>query len=129
MNRIVGLGTLVKDVDLRYTKNDNAVARFTVALRRDVKNKEGNYDSDFVNCVAYNQLGETISKYFKKGNRILFEGRLQSGSYENNKGEKVYTTDVVVERINFVDKAEKTKETTELVEEPITSEDNIPLPF
>lgn len=103
MNKVCLLGTLTKDVDIRYTPSNVAVAKFTIALKRDVKNKEGNYDSDFINCLAYNQLAEVISKYFKKGNRILIEGRIQTGSYENANKEKIYTTDVVVEKMNFID--------------------------
>ena len=106
MNKVLILGTLVRDVELRYTQSGMAIARFSLAVRRDAKNKEGNYDSDFVNCVAYQKLGETIQKHFKKGSRILIEGHIQTGSYEKD-DKKVYTTDIIVENINFVDKIQK----------------------
>ena len=123
MNKIILLGTITKDIELRYSQTNVAMAKFSIAVKRETKNKEGNYDSDFVNCIAYNQLAETINKYFKKGNRILVEGRIQSGSYTNQKGDKIYTTDVVVEKINFVDKLEKKEETqTEIVKQAMSED-------
>ena len=123
MNKIILLGTITKDIELRYSQTNVAIAKFSIAVKRETKNKEGNYDSDFVNCIAYNQLAETINKYFKKGNRILVEGRIQSGSYTNQKGDKIYTTDVVVEKINFVDKLEKKEETqTEIVQKAMSED-------
>lgn len=125
MNVIVLSGTLVKDVELRHTKNDLAVGSFTIAVRRELKNKEGNYESDFINCVAYGKLAETINNYFKKGSRILLDGKIQTGSYEGQDGKKVYTTNVVVNQINFVDKTEKSN--SEIVKDAVS--DEIPLPF
>lgn len=110
MNRIILSGRMTKDVELRHTQTGTAVAKFNVAVKRNVKNKEGKYDSDFINCIAYNQLGEMISKYFKKSSRIGLIGRIQSGSYTNQKGDKVYTTDIVVDEVEFLD--EKPKEET-----------------
>lgn len=110
MNKVIILGTIVRDIEMRYTQTNLAIARFTLAVRRDIKNKEGNYESDFISCLAYGKTGETIGKYFKKGSHILVEGHIQTGSFENSKHEKKYTTDVIVENINFVDKFEK-KET------------------
>ena len=119
MNVIVLSGTLVKDVELRHTKNDLSVGSFTIAVRREIKNKDGNYESDFVNCIAYGKLAETINSYFKKGSRILLEGRIQTGSYEKD-GKKVYTTDIVVNNINFVDKIEKSN--SEIVRDVVTQQ-------
>lgn len=130
MNKVLILGTIVKDIELRYTKSNVAIARFTVALRREVKNKEGKYDSDFINCVSYQKIAETISKYFKKGSRILIEGRIQTGTYENNKGEKVYTTDIAVEKVNFVDKKESVQSQTDAeIIASVVNEEQYQLPF
>jgi len=107
MNKVVLLGKIVKEIEMRYTQSNLAIARFPLAVRREAKNKEGKYESDFLNCIAYSTLAETIQKYFHKDSRILIEGHIQTGSYENAKKEKVYTTDIVVEKINFVDKIEK----------------------
>lgn len=125
MNVIVLSGTLVKDVELRTTKNDLSVGSFTLAVRRDTKNKEGNYDTDFINCVAYSKLAETINSHFKKGSRILLEGKIQTGSYEGQDGKKVYTTNVIVNNINFVDKVEKSN--SEIIKDVATG--NYQLPF
>lgn len=125
MNVVILSGTLVKDVELKYTKNDLAVGNFTIAVRRDIKNKEGNYESDFVSCVSYGKLAETINNYFKKGSRILIEGRIQTGSYEGQDGKKVYTTNILVININFVDKIEKSN--SEIIRDVVT--DKVPLPF
>lgn len=130
MNKVVLLGTLVRDVELRFTKNDMAVANFTIAVRREVKNKDGNYDSDFVSCVAYGKLGEIINSHFKKGSRILLDGKIQTGSYDGQDGKKVYTTDIVVNQINFIDKVEKEvveKSNSEIIRDVATG--NYQLPF
>ena len=112
MNKIILLGNLTKDVEVRYTSKDLAVGRFGLAVKRDFKNANDEYETDFVNCVVYGQLAETIGKYFKKGSKILIEGRLQTGSYEKEDGTKVYTTDIVVEKINFVEAKKEIKEET-----------------
>lgn len=106
MNKVFIKGNLVKDMDIRMTPSETKVGRFVVATKRNVKNKDGNYDSDFISCVAFDNNADFISKHFKKGSGILLEGNIRTGSYEKD-GEKVYTTDVVVERVEFVDKQEK----------------------
>lgn len=121
MNKIILLGNLTKDVEVRYTSKDLAVGRFGIAVKRDYKNANDEYETDFANCVVYGQLAETMSKYFKKGSRILVEGRLQSGSYDKDDGTKVYTTDVIVEKINFVDSKKEQKEETPEEKELITT--------
>lgn len=106
MNKVFIKGNLVKDIDIRMTPSETKVGRFVVATKRNVKNKDGNYDSDFISCVAFDNNADFISKHFSKGSGILLEGNIRTGSYEKD-GEKVYTTDVVVERVEFVDKQEK----------------------
>lgn len=113
MNKVFIRGNLTRDVELRETATGKQVARFNVAVRRDFKNSDGLYDSDFPNCVAYGNLAETISKYFHKGSGILVIGHLQTGSYDRDDGTKVYTTDIIVESMEF-DRKESKKE-----EEPI----------
>ena len=102
MNKFIGIGALTKTVEVRYTKNELKVANFTIAINREVKNKEGNYDADFISCVAYGNLADLVSKYLDKGSRISVEGHIQTGSYEKD-GKKTYTTDIVVEKIQFLD--------------------------
>ena len=102
MNKIILVGRLTRDPELRRMNNGSAVANFAVAVNRNFKNREGNYDADFFNCVAYRNSAEFISKYFKKGNMILVEGRLQNRSYDAQDGTKRYVTEVITENVEFV---------------------------
>lgn len=101
MNKVLLVGNLVKDVEVRYTTSDSAVARFTIAINRETKNKDGNYDADYINCVSFGERAKAVSEYLKKGTKVSVEGRIQTGSYEKD-GKKVYTTDIVVEKIRFI---------------------------
>lgn len=99
------IGRLTRDPEIRYSQGENATAtaRFSVAVNRRFKNTEGNYDADFINCVAFGKSAEFIEKYFKKGMAIGLTGRIQTGSYTNKDGQKVYITDVIVEETEFVE--------------------------
>lgn len=101
MNKVLLVGNLVKDVEVRYTTSDSAVARFTIAINRETKNKDGNYDADYINCVSFGERAKALSEYLKKGTKVSVEGRIQTGPYEKD-GKKVYTTDIVVEKIRFI---------------------------
>ena len=103
MNKVILLGRMTKDPEVRYTQGDNSIAtaRFSVAINRKTKNAEGNYDADFINCVSFGKTSEFIEKYFHKGDMIALVGRIQTGSYTNKDGVKVYTTDVIVEEVEF----------------------------
>ena len=105
MNKVQLVGRLTRDPEIRYSQGENATAtaRFSVAVNRRFKNAEGNYDADFINCVAFGKSAEFVEKYFKKGMAIGLTGRIQTGSYINKDGQKVYTTDVVVEETEFVE--------------------------
>lgn len=103
MNRFTGIGRLTRDPDIRYTTGDNSlcIARYTLACDRITK-KDGQPTADFISCVAMGKQGEFVEKYLSKGMKIAVEGRIQTGSYEKD-GTKVYTTDVMVERHEFVE--------------------------
>ena len=105
MNKVQLVGRLTRDPEIRYSQGENATAtaRFSVAVNRRFKNAEGNYDADFINCVAFGKSAEFVEKYFKKGMAIGLTGRIQTGSYTNKDGQKVYTTEVVVEETEFVE--------------------------
>ena len=109
MNKVVIIGRFTRDPEIKYTTGENATAtaRFSLAVNRRFKNKEGNYDADFINCVAFGKTAEFIGKYFTKGMAIGITGRIQTGSYTNKEGQKVYTTDVVVEETEFVESKNK----------------------
>lgn len=123
MNVVILRGNLTRDVELRTTQNDNKVARFGIAVRRETKNSEGNYDSDYLNCIAFGKLAETIDKYFHKGSGIIIEGHIQTGSYEKEDGTKVFTTDIVVGRIEFDRKPVESKQEDKETEPEMPKED------
>ena len=102
MNKVILVGRLTRDPELRSTTSGFNTANFSVAVQRNFKNKDGNYDADFINCVAFRNQADFISKYFKKGNMIGIEGRIQSRSYDANDGSKRYVTEVNVENVEFV---------------------------
>ena len=115
MNRVCLNGRLTKDIELRHTQNNVAVAQFTLVVQRKFKNQNGDYESDFINCVAYKQTAEILSKYTGKGDLIGIEGRIQTRSYDDKNGKKVYVTEVIVENVEFLatkKKEEKPKEET-----------------
>lgn len=98
MNKVLLIGNLTKDVEVRYTKSEMKVANFTLGINREGKKDE----SDFINCIAFGNQADLISKYLVKGSKVSVEGHIQTGSYEKD-GKKVYTTDVVVEKVQFLD--------------------------
>ena len=99
INKVVLLGRLTKDPELRYAAGSGtAVCRFTVAINRQFKKDE----TDFINCVAFGKTGETIAQYITKGRQVAVTGSIRTGSYESNSGEKRYTTDVVLDGFEFI---------------------------
>ena len=102
MNKIILVGRLTKDPEVRSTSAGFSTSNFTVAVNRNFKNKEGNYDADFLPCVAFRQTADFVSKFFKKGSMISLEGRVQTRNYDAQDGTKRYVTEVVVENVEFV---------------------------
>ena len=105
MNKVILMGRLTKDPDVRYTQGNEpmCIARYTLAVDRMGKKKEGQTNADFPNCVAFGRLGEFAEKYLKKGTKIALVGRLQTGIYTDRNGNKVYTTEVIVESQEFAE--------------------------
>ena len=99
MNKVILMGRLTRDPEVRYSQGDNAmaIARYTLAVDRRFNRNGDENTADFINCVAFGRAGEFAEKYFRKGIKIAVTGRIQTGSYTNKDGVKVYTTDVVVE--------------------------------
>ncbi|HBI71651.1 MAG TPA: single-stranded DNA-binding protein [Lachnospiraceae bacterium] len=102
MNNVSLVGRFTRDPEVRYTDGGLSIARFSLAVDRRFK-KDGQPDADFPNCVAFGKTAEFIEKYFHKGQRMGLVGRIQTGSYIKEDGTKVYTTDVVVENVEFVE--------------------------
>lgn len=101
MNKVILLGRITRDPELRQA-GETSVVNFSVAVDRRYK-KDGGQEADFPSCVAFGKTADFVSKYFKQGMKISLEGRLQTGSYTNKDGNKVYTTDVVVEAVEFAE--------------------------
>lgn len=100
MNSVQLTGRLTRDPEVRYTDGGLTIARFTLAVNRRFK-QEGGPDADFIRCVAFGKTAEFIEKYFTQGRKMDLNGRIQTGSYTNQDGQKVYTTDIVVENVEF----------------------------
>ena len=106
MNKVVLVGRLTRDPEVRYTQGNEpmAVARYTLAVDRRVRRQDGNEQTaDFINIVAFRKAGEFAEKYFRQGMRVLVAGRIQTGSYTNKDGQRIYTTDVIVDEQEFAD--------------------------
>lgn len=103
MNKAILMGRLTADPELRQTQSGIASCRFTVAVNRNFKNDKGEYDADFISCVAWRQTAEFVSRYFNKGSMIMVEGTLRTGSYTDRNHSDVthYTTDLYVENVEF----------------------------
>ena len=104
MNKVILMGRLARDPEVRYSQGENAtaIARYTLAVDRRFK-RDGDQTADFIGCVAFGKLGEFAEKYLRKGTKVVVTGRIQTGSYTNKDGQKVYTTDVVVEEQEFAE--------------------------
>lgn len=132
MNKVILMGRLTRDPEVRYSQGESpmAVARYTLAVDRRFKGKNSeDQNADFINCVAFGKAGEFAEKYFHKGIKVTLSGRIQTGSYTNKDGVKVYTTDVVVEEQEFAE----SKQNSENRPAPVSGNDdgfmNIPDPM
>ena len=111
MNKVIIMGRLARDPEVHYTQGENptAIARYTLAVDRRVK-REGEQSADFIGVVAFGRAAEFIEKYCHKGMKLLVTGRIQTGSYTNRDGNKVYTTDVIAEEQEFCESKKTTEE-------------------
>lgn len=92
----MGMGRITRDLELKYSKDNMAILKFSIAVNRIKKG-----ETDFINCLAFKEKAENIAKFFKKGKMIAIEGRIQTGSYDNKEGQKVYTTEVLIDGFHF----------------------------
>lgn len=107
INRTVLIGRLTKDVELRHTAKGDAVASFTAAVNRQFTNSQGEREADFINCVMWRKAAENFAKYTHKGSLVGIEGRIQTRSYENQQGQRVYVTEIVAENFSLLDSKPK----------------------
>ncbi|MBQ7563410.1 MAG: single-stranded DNA-binding protein [Lachnospiraceae bacterium] len=105
MNKVILMGRLTRDPEVRYSSGDNqmAIARYTLAVDRRFQRNNSDQTADFIPCVAFGKAGEHAEKYFRKGIKIVVSGRIQTGSYTNKEGQKVYTTEVIVDEQEFAE--------------------------
>lgn len=115
INQFIANGRTTKDIELKYTKSQIPVAMFTLAVNRSFKNASGDYDTDFINCIAYRGTAELLNKYVKKGDLIGIEGRLQTRSYEKD-DKKVYVSEIIIENIDFLASNNNTSSETKIIE-------------
>ena len=108
INNVVLVGRLTRDPELRYTPSNVAVATFSLAVNRNFKNQAGDREADFINCMIWRKPAELLSEWCKKGNLVAITGRIQTRSYENQQGQRVYVTEVVAESFQLLEKRDKT---------------------
>lgn len=127
MNRVNLLGRITKDIELKETESNIKYTRFSIAVNRNYKNEDGEYDTDFFNIIAWRKTAELISEYFSKGSRIAISGKLQQNKYTDKDGAERTSVEIVAEDIDFIDKkGEKeennVEETQEKEEDPMSDE-------
>lgn len=120
MNKVLLIGRLTANPELKYTTSNNAVTTFSIAVDRNFKNENGNKEADFINIVAWNKKAELIHQYLKKGDRVGIGGRLQVRKYQNERGENRYVTEVVADEVEFLN----SKKSGLDEKSPVKSEDN-----
>src|SRR5690625_3642057 len=103
LNRVVLVGRLTKDPDLRYTPNGVAVANFTIAVNRPFTNQQGNREADFINCVVWRRPAENLANYMTKGSMIGVDGRVQTRTFEGQDGKTVFVTEIVADSVQFLE--------------------------
>jgi single-strand DNA-binding protein len=130
MNKVVLLGRICKDLELRYSQSGTAFSSFSLAVNRKFKKEGEEQQADFINCKVFGKTCEFMGKYMGKGSQIALEGRIQTGSYEKD-GQKVYTTDVMIDEVYFADskKSDNGNQDAEPISDgfiPMTSDDTLP---
>ena len=110
MNKVILIGRLTRNPELRYTGSNTPVATFSLAVNRPFTNQNGEREADFINCVVWRKLAETAKNYLSQGSQVAVEGRIQTRKYQNDKGENKYITEILVENVEFLESKSKRKE-------------------
>ena len=121
MNKVIEIGRAVRDIELKQTNTGKAVVEFSIAVKREFKSENGQYESDFFNCVSYGKTAELISQYIKQGDMFGIEGKLQTRNYTNKEGRKVYVTEIIVEKVEFLQAKKQEEYPTPNFEAPTLS--------
>ena len=118
MNKCIEIGTLCHDIEGKTSQGGTSMASFRIAVRRNFKNAEGKYESDFINCKAFGKTAEIVRLYTQKGKQVAITGEIQTGSYTNKEGRKVYTTDIICSQVQLLGSADQTARTTQNAQAP-----------
>ena len=110
MNKVILIGRLTRDPELRYTGNNTSVTTFSLAVNRPFTSQNGEREADFINCIVWRKLAETVKNYLFQGSQVAVEGRIQTRRYQNDKGESKYITEILVENIEFLGSKSKKEE-------------------
>ena len=129
INRVVLLGRLTRDVDLKYTQSGTAVGSFSLAVQRPFKDANDERSSDFVNAIIWRKPAENFANFVHKGSLVGIEGRLQTRNYENNQGQRVYVTEVVVDNFSLLEKKGDSQNTQQPPADPFANSDNGKMEF
>lgn len=122
MNKWFGIGRTTKNIELKKTASNKSAVQFTLAVTRNFKNQNGEYESDFVNCITYGQTADNMSQYVKKGDKLAVEGRIQVRNYQSTEGKTAYVTEVVADRVEFLE-SKKTEEQAEEIKQEVSTSD------
>ena len=122
MNKVILTGRITRDLEPKYTQDQKAIVRFSIAVDRRSKEK----GADFISCVAFDKTAESMSKYLSKGSKIAAYGRIQTGSYQDRDGNTVYKTEVVAEEVEFLDSAKETRTEDSRLAPDDSAEYNLP---
>lgn len=125
MNKAILVGNLTKDPEMRTTPNGVSVTSFTVAVQRRYKDADGNYQADFINCVAWRSTAEFVAKYFTKGSRIGVVGTIQTRTYDDQNGNKRYVTEVVADEVEFAGSKPQSQDMQEPTEQESRTADEL----
>ena len=117
INNVTLIGRLTRDAELRYTPNNIATAQFNIACNRNFKNANDEYDADFINCVMWREQAERLCNWTRKGMLVGIVGRIQTRSYENQQGQRVYVTEVVAENFQILEKCDNTANQNSMTEQ------------
>lgn len=128
LNRVILIGRLTRDPELRYTPSGTAVTQFTLAVDRPYTNQQGEREADFINIVTWRRLAETCANYLSKGRLTAVEGRIQVRHYENNEGRRVYVTEVVADNVRFLESSSNVNR-SESSMQPMRSVSDDPIGF
>lgn len=126
MNKVVLVGRLTKDPELRNTNSGLPVTSFTVAINRTFKNKEGNYDTDFLNVSIFGKQAENVSKYCSKGSQVGVEGRIQTRSYDAEDGSKRYVTEIIADSVEFLGSKKDNSNSNDYIDAPSETPVDVP---